>query len=124
MVRSVLDPNKVFINEYGIIEINVIGNQTPGSVELMGDAAKKFLENNEKKLILDDVTQLGEAGKEVRQKVVEYGKILQYDKLALLGTSGLLQLGSNLMLQAIGKGKSIKYFTDRDKAIEWLLAKK
>jgi hypothetical protein len=102
----------------------VIGDQTPESVTLMGEATKKFLETEKSKLVLDDITRIGNVGKEARQTVVDYGKMLSYDRLAMLGSNGLLQLGSNLMLAAVGKGNKVKYFQDRDKAISWLLVKK
>lgn len=123
MITSALDPNRVYENEHGIIEIQVVGSQTPESVGRMAEAAKKLLDASDKKLLLDDVTKMGDVSKAARHKVVDYGRSLNYNKLALLGTSGFLQLGSNLMLQAIGKGGKVQYFTDRDKAVKWLLAK-
>ncbi|HSX04953.1 MAG TPA: hypothetical protein VLF69_00600 [Candidatus Saccharimonadales bacterium] len=117
--------NKVFINEDGIIEICVIGDQTVDSVQAMGDRtmvlAAKQTAAGKPALILDNLLQMGMVPAEARKRVVDLVKSNDYDKLAMLGNDPVLRFGANLILQATGKGSRVKYFEDRSKCIEWLL---
>jgi hypothetical protein len=116
--------NEVFVNSDGIIEIKVVGDQTVSSVEDMGKAIEACIEElqtaSKPVLLLDDLLEMGTVPPEARKIVVELGKKLNYEKLAFVGRSDLLRFGSNLILQAIGKGSKLKYFDDREEAIEWL----
>lgn len=116
--------NKVFLNDYGIVEIIVYGDQTPGSVTKLADDAEALIakqrKNNKPALILDNLILLGKATPEARKVVVERGKSIDYDRLAFLGNDTLLRLASNLILTAIGKGNKVKYFDDYGLAVGWL----
>jgi hypothetical protein len=119
-----LGKNKVYLNKHNCIEILVNGDQTAETVQIMADQAVK-LGNVQRAagnpvLILDNLTQIGAVPPDARKRVVELAKSLQYDKLAMLGKGTAIRLGANLMLQAIGKGRRVKYFDNYDKAIEWL----
>lgn len=116
--------NKVFLNPQGIIEIEVIGDQNAASVELMGRAISVLIVELKGKskpvLILDDLFQMGEVDSAGRKLVVDFAKRLDYTRLAMVGKGGVLRIGANLMLRATGKGDTIRYFNDRQAAIEWL----
>jgi hypothetical protein len=71
-------------------------------------------------LILDDILQLKDVPSEARKAVVNLGKRLDYDRLAMLGKGGMLRIGANLMLGAMGRISKVKYFDNRDQAIAWL----
>jgi hypothetical protein len=120
------NPNKVFLNQHDIIEIQVIGDQTYDTVTAMGEKAARFIEplvrQGKPVLVLDDLRQMKKVTPEGRKQVVALAKKFSYDKLAMVGDSGILRLGSNLMFQAIGKGNKLRYFEDYDKALAWLLA--
>lgn len=122
-----MQPNKVFINSDGIVEILVVGDQTVESVRAMGQQALELSKHQRSKdkpaLILDNLLQIGVVPPEARRLVVELVKSTDYDKLAMLGSDRLLRLGANLMLQATGKGQRVKYFEDRDKCVAWLQAR-
>jgi len=117
--------NRIFINEQGIIEILVVGDQTVESVQAMGDTAtalaRKQAAAGRPALLLDNLLQMGTVPAEARKLVVDLIKSTDYDKLAMLGTDPVLRFGANLMLQATGKGARVKYFEDRDKCVAWLL---
>lgn len=117
-------PNKVILSKTGIIEIHVVGDQTAESVQAMGRAAEKLVLQQRKAkkpvLILDVLLHMGVVPPEGRKAVVQYGKTLDYDRLAMLGSGSVLRLGSNLLLQAVGKGSKVKYFDDLQKATDWL----
>jgi UDP-N-acetylmuramyl pentapeptide synthase len=116
--------NRVFFNEHNIIEIIVNGDQTVNSVMAMADEAEDLLlqceEKDEPALVLDNLLHIGNVPPEARRKVVERAKSLDYDKLAFVGNGRVLRFGSNLILQAIGKGDKLKYFENYDAAIAWL----
>lgn len=117
--------NKVFINPDGLVEIQVIGNQTQESVRAMGAKAKALLGSDEAKpLILDDITQMGITDLPARQEVSNLAKTLPFQKTAMVGNGSIaMRYGTNLMLGAIGMGRKIRYFESRDKAIAWLLSR-
>ena len=121
-----MEPNIVFVNDKGIIEIHVIGDQTTHSVQAMGDEALRLaqlrLDAGQLVLILDNILQIGQVPPEGRRTVVEYGKKIEYKRLAMLGKGSMLRLGANLLIQAVGKGSQVRYFDDEVAAVAWLLS--
>jgi UDP-N-acetylmuramyl pentapeptide synthase len=117
--------NQVIINEQGIIEIFVVGDQTVESVQVMGNQTMQLAREQQaagnRALILDNLLQLGTVPAEARKLVVDLIKSNEYDKLAMLGADTILRFGANLILQATGKGSRVKYFEDRAACIDWLL---
>ena len=116
--------NKVFVNNHGLIEIVVDGDQTVTSVSLMADKAQQLVvrhrEDGKPALILDNLLQIGAVSPDARKIVVERANKIEYDKLAMVGNGTALRLGANLLLQAIRKSKKVKYFEEYDQAVEWL----
>jgi hypothetical protein len=116
--------NRVFINEYGFVEIIVDGDQTLLSVQAMADKAQRLALRQRKKgegaMILDNLLTMGEVTPEARNLVVKLGSTMDYDKLAMLGNGKVLRIGTNLMLKAMGRGNKVRYFEDFDNAVEWL----
>jgi UDP-N-acetylmuramyl pentapeptide synthase len=119
-----MNPNRVFLNERGIVEIHVVGDQTMASVQAMGDEALRLAEKQRQAgkpaLILDNLLQMGLVPPEGRKLVVDLIKSNNYDRLAMLGKGRLLRLGANLMLQATGKGNRVKYFEELSTCETWL----
>ena len=67
---------------------------------------------------------MGHTNIPARQLVAELAKTLEFDRVAMIGDgSTLMRVGTNLMLTAIGKGSSIRYFDTRDQAVAWLLGR-
>jgi hypothetical protein len=120
--------NQVFINEDNIIECQVVGAQTVQSVERMGREIKTLLSRLETQhmslLLLDDIREMGAVPPKARNVVISLGKTLRYDRLAMLGTSGLLRFGANLLLRAMGKSRKVRYFSDQEEAMAWLMEQK
>jgi hypothetical protein len=116
--------NRVFINDDEIVEIIVNGDQTVVSVQAMGDQAlalaRELQRQNKPALLLDNLLLMGTVPPEARRLVAELVKSYDYDRLAMLGHGTALRLGANLILQATGKGKRVKYFEDRAHATAWL----
>lgn len=119
-------PNKVFLNTEGIIEIQVIGDQTGESVAAMGDDIAALIDQQRAAgkpvLLLDDLRQMGGASPDARRAVVELAKNLTYHKAVMVGTGSFLRLGANLMLRATGKSAKLRYFENYDEAVAWLEA--
>lgn len=117
--------NKVYLDDRGVIQIHVVGDQFEASVREMGEAAMRLAKRCERDrvpvLMIDNLMQIGEVPATGRKVVVEYGKKIEYNRLALLGKGHLLRLGANLLIQAIGKGDSVRYFEDEQQAMRWLL---
>lgn len=118
--------NKVFLNDDDIIEIHVVGNQNAASIDLMGrDIRGKLITLRARSkpcLVLDDLREMGTVDGPGRKLVVELAKHLDYDRLAMLGKPGILKLGANLMLRAVGRAGSIRYFDNETEAFTWLKA--
>ena len=116
--------NKVYLDNNGLIVIEVIGDQNVQSVEAMGQAVAVLIESRRKQgkpaLLLDNLLHMGKVDTEARKKVVELSKTLNYDKTAMLGKGGLMRFGTRLMLQAAGKADKIRYFDDANEATYWL----
>lgn len=118
--------NSVELNDEGFIEVRVVGDQNYASVTSMGLQTKRLLEKlsaQDKPLrILDDITKLGNSDIKARKTVADLAQSLTYERIAMLGDgSVVMRVGTNLLLRAVGKGKRIKYFENRHKAIKWLL---
>lgn len=119
--------NSVTLNKEGIVEIITHGPQTAASVTEMGNLAKGLLEELGKQgkpqLLLDDITHLGVTDIPARKAVASFAHSLPFRRVAMLGDGSVfMRISTNLLLHGIGKGDSIHYFEDRDKAIRWLLA--
>lgn len=118
--------NSVSISKRGIIEIHVRGDQTVASVQAMGEAtqrcARRQREAGRRALVLDNLFAMGSVPPEARKRVVELVKSSAYDKLAMVGPGMVLRIGGNLMLQATGRGSSVRFFDNIAEAIAWLKA--
>src|SRR5436309_3283060 len=99
--------NHIFLNDEGIIEIVTEGAQTVDSIEHMGRTVNGLITAQraagKPAFILDNLLQLGPVDIEGRKLVVELSKRLDYDRAAMLGKGGIMRLGTNLMLRAVGK---------------------
>ena len=119
--------NKVILNHDGIIEILTTGPQTVASIETMGREADMMITQQKAAgkpaLILDNLLELGPVEADGRKMVVELAKRLDYDRAAMLGKGGMMRLGTNLMLRAVGQSFRVRYFDDRTKAVAWLKEK-
>lgn len=116
--------NQVYLHDKGYIHVSVVGDQTAESVKAMGDQVKVLLgrlkEQHKPMLIFDDITTIGHTDIPARRTVAELAQTLNFDRVAMVGDgSTLMRVGTNLMLKAIGRS-NIRYFDDRDKAVEWL----
>lgn len=116
--------NDVTLREDGIIEIKVVGMQNAASVELMGRKTgvliTKLRAQGKPALVLDNLQQMGDVDSAGRNMVVELGKKLDFDRVAMVGKGGLVRIGANLILHATGRAEKVKYFDSIEEAMQWL----
>lgn len=117
--------NKVTVFDDDIVEIQVIGDQTRATVLAMGELANGLLNSlksqNKRCLVLDDVTAMGVTDTAARRAVKDLASSLHYEKAAMVGSGNLvMRYGTKFLLQAIGMDHKIKYFENRQDAINWL----
>jgi hypothetical protein len=114
--------NIITVNKDGFIEVKVVGDQTGESVAAMGEEVKRHLaQKGQRPIILDDITKLGKTDIPARQTVNHLAKTLPFERVAMYGDgSTLMRVGTNLLLKAIGMGDKIRYFENRQEAIDWL----
>ncbi len=122
-------PNRVFLHPKGYIEIQTVGVQSPDSVKAMGDEvmilAKPMLAEGRVVLILDNLTDLSlKQPSSVPKAVAAEARRIPFTRAAMLGgPNRMLKYGSNFIIRATGKSDSLRYFTDRQTAEDWLLGK-
>lgn len=117
--------NKVYLDDAGIINIEVTGGQTSETVAQMGKRINGLITEQravgKPSLVLDNLLAMGAVGPEARQAVVDLAKRLDYDRAAMVGKGGIMKFGANLMLRATGRSYRIKYFESIEEARRWLL---
>lgn len=122
-----MSKNSVFINEYDVVEIVVNGDQTVDSVQAMGDEATKLLRklraDSKPQLLLDNLFFVGSLPFDARRRVVDLVKAGEFERFAVVGRGTAMRLGANLLIQAIGRGRQVRYFENYMKAIAWLRGK-
>jgi hypothetical protein len=121
------DGNKIYLDEDKLIVVEVVGDQTPDSVELMGKEVQVFIDKLKKSgwpvLILDDLTKMGYTSSYTRSIVSDLAKSLSFKKVAMHGSGVMMKYGASFIIRALGQGDKIKYFDDLNAAKSWLLKK-
>ena len=119
--------NKVFVNQYDIIEIVVSGDQTVDAVDDMAKRSYELVDSQHQSgkpaLLLNNLLTMGDIPPEARKLVVKYARTRRSDKFAIVGKGETFRFTANLLLQAMRRDKSAKYFDDYDEAVKWLLTK-
>ncbi len=116
--------NRVFLHKDGFIEIEVVGDQTEGSVRQMGEEIASLVSQLQREakpvFILDNLKSMGDTTPEARSEVARLAKTLKFDRAAMVGdTTTVMRYGTNLMLRAVGR-PNVRYFASRDAALLWL----
>lgn len=116
--------NKVYLDQAGILQIWVIGDQDYDSVREMGEKLTYYVgmlrQKQQPVLILDNLIKMGETTSEARREVARIAKSLDFDRAVMIGDGSMaMRIGTNLMLRAIGKGNA-RYFSKTEKGLSWL----
>lgn len=96
--------------------------------DLLAAAIDKFVSKDRNKSynFLADLTKAGTAtaiSSHARQVYTNLPKISNFNRVAIVGQSLMLEVSINLIMQATGRSSSFKWFTSREAAINWLLNK-
>jgi UDP-N-acetylmuramyl pentapeptide synthase len=116
--------NKVFLDDDGVINIVVAGDQTGASVREMADKLQfftaKLRAEHRPVLILDNILGLTGSTDEARREVAKVARTIDCDRAVMVGGGSLaLRYSTNLMLAAIGRA-NFRYFTALQPARRWL----
>jgi UDP-N-acetylmuramyl pentapeptide synthase len=116
--------NKVYLDQAGLLQVLVIGDQTEDSVREMGEKLYAFVmqlrSQRQPVLVLDNLLEMGATTSEARREVGRIAKSLDFDLAAMVGDNSLpMRYSTNLMLRAIGKS-NLRYFGNIDSARKWL----
>ncbi|MDB5179329.1 MAG: hypothetical protein JWN01_1272 [Patescibacteria group bacterium] len=117
--------NKVYLDNDGLLQIWVIGDQTAESVREMGEKASiysaQLRSQGRPVLVLDNLIKMGGTTSGARKEVARIARTLDFDRAVMVGdSSALMRYGTNLMLRAIGRGNT-RYMSNLAVARHWLL---
>lgn len=118
--------NKVYVDDDGLLQIRVVGDQSAESVREMGEKLSFYTtelrSEGQPVLVLDNLLNMGNTTSEARREVARIARHLDMDRGAMVGgASRTMRLGTNLMLRAIGR-PNLRYFANLESARQWLLA--
>jgi hypothetical protein len=119
--------DRIFLNEEGLIEVQVEGDQTymtfenlkPDATELLG----KLQQAGKPRLGLIDISKQGKFSADSNRAAMEVLESLNYDKLAIFGGNAITTEVSKAIVLAMGKSGNTKVYQKREEAVNWLLGK-
>ena len=119
--------DKIFLNEEGLIEVQVEGDQTYMTFEnLKPDATEllnKLQQAGKPRLGLIDISKQGKFSADSNRAAMEVLESLNYDKLAIFGGNAITTEVSKAIVLAMGKSGNTKVYQKREEAVNWLLGK-
>ena len=119
--------DRIFLNEEGLIEVQVEGDQTYMTFEnLKPDATEllnKLQQAGKPRLGLIDISKQGKFSADSNRAALEVLESLNYDKLAIYGGNAITTEVSKAIVLAMGKSGNTKVYQKREEAVNWLLGK-
>lgn len=119
--------DRIFLNEEGLIEVQVEGDQTYMTFEnLKPDATEllnKLQQAGKPRLGLIDISKQGKFSADSNRAAMEVLESLNYDKLAIFGGNAITTEVSKAIVLAMGKSGNTKVYQKREEAVNWLLGK-
>jgi hypothetical protein len=119
--------DRIFLNEEGLIEVQVEGDQTYMTFEnLKPDATEllnKLQQAGKPRLGLVDISKQGKFSADSNRAAMEVLESLNYDKLAIFGGNAITTEVSKAIVLAMGKSGNTKVYQKREEAVNWLLGK-
>ena len=119
--------DKIFLNEEGLIEVQVEGDQTYMTFEnLKPDATEllnKLQQAGKPRLGLIDISKQGKFSADSNRAAMEVLESLNYDKLSIFGGNAITTEVSKAIVLAMGKSGNTKVYQKREEAVNWLLGK-
>ena len=119
--------DRIFLNEEGLIEVQVEGDQTYMTFEnLKPDATEllnKLQQAGKPRLGLVDISKQGKFSADSNRAAMEVLESLNYDRLAIFGGNAITTEVSKAIVLAMGKSGNTKVYQKREEAVNWLLGK-
>jgi hypothetical protein len=117
--------NKVFLNQEGCVELIFAGDQTPDTITRflveVHTVVDTMVADGRPVRILADATHAGKSTPQTRQKIAAAVKEIPYDRIAAYGANTFHKVVGNMITRAVGKEATIKHFTARAEALQWLM---
>jgi hypothetical protein len=119
--------DRIFLNEEGLIEVQVEGDQTYMTFENLKPEATELLNKLQQagkpRLGLIDISKQGKFSADSNRAAMEVLESLNYDKLAIFGGNAITTEVSKAIVLAMGKSGNTKVYQKREEAVNWLLGK-
>lgn len=119
--------DRIFLNEEGIVEVQVEGDQTYMTFVNLRDDAINLLNQLQQagkpRLGLIDITKQGKFSADSNRAAMEVLESLNYDKLAIFGGNTILTEVSRALVIAMGKSENTRVYKTREEAVKWILDK-
>ncbi|MEW6468729.1 MAG: hypothetical protein AB1458_07380 [Bacteroidota bacterium] len=116
--------NRVYIGQDGFIYHEYVGDQSydiiQNDIRQILSLIRQLRSERRPVLVLGDYSRIGYADSSARKAASEALKDADYDKVALFGTNLFHTMAANLIIIASGKGKKVKVFQSKEKAVRWL----
>jgi hypothetical protein len=116
--------NHNFIGQDGLIHNIYIGDQTGSAVaqvkEELTDLSARLRAKGSRVKILADITRLGHVPLKARTAGLELMRTLDFDRVAIIGSTWVAGGFVNLIITASGRGFQVRCFTDEEDAKIWL----
>lgn len=117
-------PNKVFLNDHGMLELVFYGNQPAEKVRQMlaeEDVIIAQLTREGKPVnVLANAEQVGKMTSDGRKLAVQYVKAQPFRRIAVYGGGTFMRTVASMVIRALGR-RDIRVFGTREPALKWLL---
>lgn len=116
--------NRIFLNQDGIVEAIIEGEQTFMTFDNLTMDAQELLNQLQKegkpRLGIIDITNQANFTPDTNRAAMQILESLNYDKVAIYGAKTLLTEVTKAIILAMGKTHNTKIFADRESAMAWL----
>ena len=120
------NPNKAYINDNNQVDITYHGEQTAEWVEETNKETLRLADQlraeSKPVLILINVSDIPATDSASRRVGSEYLEKINFDKLAIYGSNSFIRTVVNLVILASPKANTVKLFSKREDAEQWLTA--
>ncbi len=110
-----------------ILESQTVEDENSRQADLLAQTIDNFVKQDREKSynFIADLTQAGTVAyisDHARKVYTDLPKLSNFNRVAIVGQSLMLEISINLIMQATGRSQSFKWFTNREEAKNWLLA--
>lgn len=114
-----------FDEKEGFLHVNVLERYDPEATAQFFSDMATYPEEQQRYVICfvnDDAQKL--VDKETRKVAAEKGKVIKWGNIAIWGAKPGLRMVAKIVLTAVGKGKSLRFFDSENEGVAWLKEQK